>query len=170
MRGHIVLMKLPVTSCPELLWPSESSEQFPQRNVKLNTKSDADLLFYLLGHFECDGHTVHMLTQWFLLPPLTSTVKSSLFPHSHSSPLSLAASWHDVAQTVLITLTMAGLFPDRPQCVCLLRSMSSSLVGPVSPASGCWTALQKAFRALEWAVSSEMQCKWMFLWNSVYSK
>ena len=28
---------------------------------KLNTKSDADSLFYLLSHFECDSHTVHTL-------------------------------------------------------------------------------------------------------------
>ena len=45
---------------------------------KLNAKSDADLLLYALSHFECNSHTVHMLTQWRLPPPLTSTVKSSL--------------------------------------------------------------------------------------------
>ena len=45
--------------------------------------------FALLTHFECDGHTVHMLTQLCLPPPpLTSTVKSPLFMHTHSSPLS----------------------------------------------------------------------------------
>ena len=36
---------------------------------KLNTKFDADSLLYLLSHFECDSHTVHMLTQWFWPPP-----------------------------------------------------------------------------------------------------
>ena len=51
---------------------------------KLNAKFDADLLLYSLSHFECDGHTVHMLTQWCLPPPLTSTVKSILFMHMHS--------------------------------------------------------------------------------------
>ena len=56
----------------------------------LNAKFDANLLLYSLSYFECDGHTVHMLTQWNLLPPLTSTVKSSLFTHVHSSLLSLA--------------------------------------------------------------------------------
>ena len=61
---------------------------------KLKAKFDADLLLSLLSHFECDSHTVHMLTQWRLLPPLTSTVKSSLFMHVHSSPLSLAARLH----------------------------------------------------------------------------
>ena len=35
-----------------------------------------------------------MLTQWHLPPPLTSIVKSLLFTHAHSSPLSLAARLH----------------------------------------------------------------------------
>ena len=58
---------------------------------KLNAKFDGDLLLYSLSDFECDGHTVHMLSQQRLLPPLTSTVTSSLFAHAHSSPLSLDA-------------------------------------------------------------------------------
>ena len=58
---------------------------------KLNAKFDADSLLYLLSHFECHGHTVHMLTQWHLPLPLTSTVKSLLFTHAHSNPLSLTA-------------------------------------------------------------------------------
>ena len=61
---------------------------------KLNTKFDADSLLYSLSHFECNGHTVHMLTQQCLSPPLTRAVKSSLFTHVHSSPLSLAARLH----------------------------------------------------------------------------
>ena len=36
---------------------------------KLNAKSDARLLLCSLSHFECNDHTVHMLTQWHL-PPL----------------------------------------------------------------------------------------------------
>ena len=64
---------------------------FHRGKFKLNTKFDADLLLCSLSHLECDGHTVHMLTQGHLPPPLTSTVKSSLFTHVHSSPLSLAA-------------------------------------------------------------------------------
>ena len=38
---------------------------------KLNIKSDAHSLLYTLSHFECYGHTVHMLTQWHLPPLLT---------------------------------------------------------------------------------------------------
>ena len=67
---------------------------FHRGMFKLNTKFDADPLLYSLNHFECDIHTVHMLTQLHLPPPLTSTVKSSLFTHVHSGPLSLAASLH----------------------------------------------------------------------------
>ena len=67
-----------------------------------------------LSHFECDGHTVHMLTQWCIRPPLTSTVKLALFTHVHSDPLFLAPGYIDVVQTILIILTMAGLFADRP--------------------------------------------------------
>ena len=37
--------------------------------LKLNTKFDVDSLLYSLSHFECDGHTVHMPTQWCLPPP-----------------------------------------------------------------------------------------------------
>ena len=61
---------------------------------ELNAKFDADFLFYSLRHFECDGHTVHMLTQQHLPPPPTSTVKSSVFTHVPSSPLSLTARLH----------------------------------------------------------------------------
>ena len=72
-----------------------------------------------------NGHTVHMLTQWCLLPPLTSTVKSLLFMHVHSSPHSLAASYSNAAQTflVFIILTMAGHFPDR-SCICINMYMN----------------------------------------------
>ena len=60
--------------------------------IKLNEKFHEDSLLYPLSHFGCEGrHAVHMLIQ---LPPLTSTVKSSLFTPVLSSPLSLAAWLH----------------------------------------------------------------------------
>ena len=80
----------------------------------LSAKSDADSLLYSLSHFECDSHTVHMLTQWRLLPPLTSTVKLSLFMHVHSVHAPWLPGYINVMQTNLVILTMAGLFPDRP--------------------------------------------------------
>ena len=48
---------------------------------QLNEKFDADSLLYSLSHFECNSHTVHMLTQQRLPTPWTSTVKFSLFMH-----------------------------------------------------------------------------------------
>ena len=75
-------------------WTSDSLNSLRGGIFKLNAKFDADPLVYLLSHFECNGHTVHMLTQWHTPPPLTSTVKSSLFTHVHSSSFSLAARLH----------------------------------------------------------------------------
>ena len=82
---------------------------------KLNTKYDAGSLLCSLSHLECDGHTVHMLSQWHLLPSLTTTVKLSC-SHTYSP---VHGPWPpgsiDVVQTVLIILTIAGLFPHRSQ-------------------------------------------------------
>ena len=86
---------------------------FHGETFKLNTKFDADLLFCLLRRFECDGCNVPMLTQQCLLPPLTSTVKSSfscMYISVHSPWL---PGYINVTKTILVTLAMAGLFPDR---------------------------------------------------------
>ena len=96
-------------SCSLLYHPNS----FHKGMFKLNAKFDADSLLYLISHFECDGHTVHMLTQWCLLPPLTSTVKSSLFMYAHSSPLSLAARSHQCHENHSF-MVIVGLFLDRP--------------------------------------------------------
>ena len=85
---------------------------------KPNAKFVSDSLLCPLSHFVWVGYTVHMLTQWHLPPPLTSTVKSSLFMHAHSSPLSMAA--------ILIILTTTGLFSDRPH-TSLLSPLSTSI-------------------------------------------
>ena len=101
--------QLVVHSCGLLNHPNS----FCRSMFKFKAKFDADLLLYSLSHFEYNSHTVHMLTQQCLLPPLTSTVKSSLFTHVHFSPLSLAARLHRCHTNFLIILTMPGLFPDR---------------------------------------------------------
>ena len=87
---------------------------FPGGLFKLNTRFDADSLLYLLSHFECDNHTVHMFTQQHLVPPLTRTVKLSLFTHVHTVHSPWLPGYADVTQTILIILTMAGLFLDGP--------------------------------------------------------
>ena len=65
------------------------------------------------SHFECNGHTAHMLTQQRLPPPLTRTAKSSLFTHAHSSPLSLASSLHECNSNHCYTNNSWIFFPDR---------------------------------------------------------
>ena len=101
----------PVAHSYSLLNPSNS---FHGEIFKFNTIFDADLLLYFLSHFEGSGHTVHCslngiyhphwLVQW-----------SCHCSHKHipvHSPW--LPSYTDVVQTVLVTLTMAGLFPDGP--------------------------------------------------------
>ena len=87
---------------------------FHRGMFKLNEKFDADSLFYSLSHFECDSHTVLILTQQHLPPPLTSTVKSSFFMHIHSSPLSLAARLHQCHANHSHYINNGCIFLDRP--------------------------------------------------------
>ena len=73
-----------------------------------------DLLLYLLSHFECNDHTVHVFTQWHL-PPLWPVQWNRHCSHMqipvHSPQL---PSYINVPQTILVIWTIAGLFPDRP--------------------------------------------------------
>ena len=86
----------------------------------------------LLPHFECDSHTVAILTQWHLLPPLTSIVESSFSTHVHFSPLSLATrlcrchanrscyinnGWPFSGQTLYVHCLCLQV--SLPLCVCL---------------------------------------------------
>ena len=93
MSGYVVMMKLPITSCPSCGLLSHLNS-FRGGMFRLNTKCDADSLLSLLSHFQCDGHTAHTLIQWHPQPSLTSAVQSSLFMHVHSRPLTLAARLH----------------------------------------------------------------------------
>ena len=81
---------------------------------KLNSKFDADSLLCLLSYFECDGteytgslngdHHPHWLVQWsHHCSPVHIPVHSPCLP-----------AYINVMQSVLIILTMTGLFPDRP--------------------------------------------------------
>ena len=60
---------------------------------------------------------VTQCTQWCLLPPLTRTVKSSV--HCSCMLTTVHPPWLPgyihVMQTILVILTMVGLFPDRPR-------------------------------------------------------
>ena len=95
--------------------PIAAASSFPGGKFKLNTKFDADLLFYSRSHFECDGHTVHMLTQWHLLPPVISTVNHHC-SHMHFPVYSpWLPGYINVTQTILDILTWQGfLWTDLP--------------------------------------------------------
>ena len=100
-------------SCRLLNHPNSFCGRMP----KLNEKFDVGSLLYSLSHSECDGHTAHMLTQWCLLSPLTSTMKLSL---SHTC-VPVHCPWLpvyiDITQTIFIIVTVVGLFLDRtPMC------------------------------------------------------
>ena len=86
---------------------------------KLNAKFDAYPVLYLLKHFECNSHTVHMLTQQRLQSTLTSRVKSSLFMHVRSSPLSLAARLHRCCENRSSCINNGWTFSRHTSCVCL---------------------------------------------------
>ena len=103
-----------VHSCGLLNYP----HSFCGGMFKLNVKFDADLLLYLLSHFECTGHTVHMLTQWHLLPLLTSTVKS-LFTHAHSSPFSLTSRLHQCHIKCSRYIDNGWTFSGQSLCLCM---------------------------------------------------
>ena len=49
--------QLPIASLPS------HPNSFHRAMFNFNTKYDTDLLLYSLSRFQCDSHTVHMLTQ-----------------------------------------------------------------------------------------------------------
>ena len=114
-------------SCQSPVAPSCSllnhPNSFYRGLFKLNAKFDADSLLYLLSHFEHYGHTVHMLTHCVYHPHWLEQWShrcSCMFIPVHSSWL---PGYMDVTQTILIVLTMAGLFPDRPHlCIRIVFS------------------------------------------------
>ena len=97
---------------------------FHRGMFKLNTKFDADLLLYSLSHFECDCHIMHMLTQWRLLPSMTSTVKSSLFMHGHSSLLPLVARLHQCLANHFYYINNGWTFSGQISYMCSTSSLS----------------------------------------------
>ena len=83
----------------------------------MGRRIDADSLICSLGHCECDGHTVHKLSQrrlttdWLALQESDcSRVCSKVF--SDCLP-----SYIKATRRVLQIFKMAGYFPDRPRIV-----------------------------------------------------
>ena len=76
------------------------------------------LFLFSLSHFECDSHTVHMLTQWHLPPPLTDR-HEQWSHHCSCMGIPVHTPWLpcyiSVMQTDLVLLTVAGVTPDSPR-------------------------------------------------------
>ena len=91
------------------------------RIIKIVSAEGCSNLTQNLMHIHCSTHSVilnEMATQYtcslnHIYHSTDQCIKSSLFMHVHSSPLSSAARYISVMQSILIMLTMAGLFPDR---------------------------------------------------------
>ena len=74
---------------------------------------------------ECNGHTVHVLTQQVASTTPTDYYSEVVIVHTCAVHSPWLPGYIDVAQTVLIILTMAGLFLDRPH---RLKAFHSSFV------------------------------------------
>ena len=96
---------------------------------KLNAKFDEYSLLYSVSHFECDGYTVHRLTQQRLPPPLTSTVKSSLFTHEHSSPLSFSVRLHQCCAHQSCYINYGWAFSGQNSSYIIYSKLSSVFSG-----------------------------------------
>ena len=99
-----------VHSCGLLNHPSS----FCKGMFKFNAKLDADSLLYSLSHFECDSHTVHMLTQQHLPPHWLVQWSRHCSRMRSPAPSSWLPGYMNPVPTNLVTLTVAGLFLDRP--------------------------------------------------------
>ena len=88
-------------SCSLLNHPNS----FCRATFRLHAKFDADSLLYSLSHFERDGYTYT-----YLLTSVYCPLWLVQWSHHCSSPFPL---YIDVEQTILLILTMAGLFLDR---------------------------------------------------------
>ena len=81
----------------------------------LNAKFDADSLLYsVMPNAVATEYT--WLTQWCLPPPLTSTVKASLFMHEHSSLLSLAARLYGCHTNCSFYINNSWTFSGQTSC------------------------------------------------------
>ena len=151
-RDEATNHQLPI-SCSLLNRPNS----FSGGMFKLNSKSDADSLLYLLSHFECKGHTVHMLTQWHLQSPLINTVKLSLFTHAHSSPLSLSARLYQCPTNHSRYINNDWTFSRQGSQLCLLWSWDSSsteIAISSLPSAYLWASSPRSLQCLYFKLMS----------------
>ena len=88
-RGEAAGHQLPIAAAFWIIWIVSVEEcwSFTQNLMLICCSTCSDILNVMATQYACS-------VQGCLLPLLTGTVKSSLFTHAHSSPLSLAARLH----------------------------------------------------------------------------
>ena len=105
---------------------------FHRGMFKHNAKFDSSSLLYLvILNVTATQDTCSL--NWCLLRPLTSTVKSSLFTHVHSSPLSLGARLH-------------------PCCANHSRCINNGWTFYGHPSYSCWISVIRIFFSFHYLV------------------
>ena len=115
MSGHIVRMKLPITSCPQL-WPlnhlnssAEGCSSLMRNLMHINCSTYPVILNVAITQYTCSLSVIYR-------PHWLNTVKSSLFTHAHSSPLSSAVRLHQChANCSRYINSGCTFFLDRPR-------------------------------------------------------
>ena len=95
---------------------------------KLNTKCDADSLLYSLNHFQCNDHTQLTCSLNGIYHPHWLVLWSHHCSHMHIPVYSpWLQDYIDVTHTIVIILTVAALFPDRPHIYILYIGINISV-------------------------------------------
>jgi hypothetical protein len=80
---------------------------------KFEAKLDEDSLIYSLGHCECDGHIVHILTQQCLAFELLAPQESDCSRMRNKVSADWLPSYIKATQPVLKIFEKGGYLPDR---------------------------------------------------------
>jgi len=84
-------------------------------SCRMGRRIDADSLICSLGHCECDGHTVHKLSQRRLTADLLAPRESDYLSFCSKVSSAWQPSYIKATRPVLEIFKMAGYFPDRPR-------------------------------------------------------
>ena len=84
---------------------------------KFELKPDSDSLIFSLGHCECDGHTIHKLSQWRLTADLLALRESDCSRMSSNVSSEWLPNYIKATRPILEILKMTGYIPYRPRTV-----------------------------------------------------
>ena len=84
-------------------------------SCRMGRRTDADSLICSLGHCECDGHTVHKLSQQRLTADWLALRENDCSQMHSKVSSDWLPSYIKATRPVLKILKMAGYFPDSPR-------------------------------------------------------